>query len=191
MVTYHCTVLHGFNRVSRRRCETQAGTFTCLRLKQNKAAYFFFFLRFFSFSFYALKMHTGREFLADRRQNQVSEHFGFFFSFFPFLIFLPLRVRLLDRFLVAELNAVQKRQSFWNWARLRLYFLCLPECRRCCSRRFGIGVLVSDWLRRCWPSARAAPRPAPLTSLPPHRRARAVCVRTRSTQRIPSDSSLF
>lgn len=189
MVTYHCTVLHGFNRVSRRRCETQAGTFTCLRLKQNKAAYFFKKMFFFLRSENAhRKRILGRQ---EAKSSQRTLRVFLFFFFFSFLIFLPLRVRLLDRFLVAELNAVQKRQSFWNWARLRLYFLCLPECRRCCSRRFGIGVLVSDWLRRCWPSARAAPRPAPLTSLPPHRRARAVCVRTRSTQRIPSDSSLF
>lgn len=89
--------------------------------KKKNVAYFFRFFFFFSFDAAVLsKMHTGREFLADSRQNQVSEHLGFF------LIFLPLRVRLLDRFLVVELNAVQKRQSFWNWARLRLYFPCLP-----------------------------------------------------------------
>lgn len=69
MVTYHCTVLHGFKRVSRRRCETQAGTFTCLRLKKkrknNKKNPVAYFLDFFSILFFsrssALKKCTPEE----------------------------------------------------------------------------------------------------------------------------------
>lgn len=89
--------------------------------KFKKLCFFIFSL---SLSFHVVvltKTNTGREFLADRRQNQVSEHLRYFFS-----SFLCESV-VLDRFFVVELNAVQNRLSFKKWEGLRLYFLCLSS----------------------------------------------------------------
>lgn len=131
---------------------------------QKKKKNVVYFLDFFFTLQRSQKMRTGREFLADRRQNQVSEHLGFFF-----LIFLPLRVRLLDRFFSGLVERGPEEAEFLELG-TSAPLLSLSACRRCCSRALGIGVLVADWLRRCWPTARAAPRPAPLTSLPSRRR---------------------
>lgn len=72
---------------------------------QKNCAFNFFSLSLFSFHVVVLtKMNTGREFLADRRQNQLSEHLWYIFFLSSFLC----KSVFLDSF------------WWWSWTRSRI-----------------------------------------------------------------------